>query len=41
VRLDTGVRSGSLVSSHFDSLMAKLIVTGATREIAIQRQNVP
>ncbi|WP_111895812.1 acetyl/propionyl/methylcrotonyl-CoA carboxylase subunit alpha [Acinetobacter sp. MB5] len=37
VRLDTGVRSGSLVSSHFDSLMAKLIVTGATREIAIQR----
>lgn len=37
VRLDTGVRSGSLVSSHFDSLMAKLIVTGETREIAIQR----
>ncbi|CAG2155671.1 unnamed protein product [Oppiella nova] len=28
---------GSLVSSHFDSLMAKLIVTGETREIAIRR----
>ncbi|MCH7337231.1 biotin carboxylase N-terminal domain-containing protein [Acinetobacter sp. NIPH 2699] len=37
IRLDTGVTQGSLVSSHFDSLMAKLIVTGATREIAIQR----
>ncbi|WP_109439921.1 acetyl/propionyl/methylcrotonyl-CoA carboxylase subunit alpha [Acinetobacter haemolyticus] len=37
IRLDRGVGSGSLVSSHFDSLMAKLIVTGATREIAIQR----
>lgn len=37
VRIDTGVRTGSLVSSHFDSLMAKLIITGATREIAIAR----
>ncbi|MDH0030139.1 MULTISPECIES: biotin carboxylase N-terminal domain-containing protein [unclassified Acinetobacter] len=37
IRLDTGVMQSSLVSSHFDSLMAKLIVTGATREIAIQR----
>ena len=37
VRVDSGVRSGSLVSSHFDSLMAKLIVTGPTREIAIAR----
>lgn len=37
IRLDTGVMTGSLVSSHFDSLIAKLIVTGATREIAIQR----
>jgi acetyl-CoA/propionyl-CoA carboxylase biotin carboxyl carrier protein len=37
VRVDTGVRTGSLVSSHFDSLMAKLIVTGPTREIAIAR----
>ncbi|MCY1162238.1 N5-carboxyaminoimidazole ribonucleotide synthase [compost metagenome] len=37
VRIDTGVRTGSLVSSHFDSLMAKLIVTGPTREITIAR----
>ncbi|RLZ08203.1 ATP-grasp domain-containing protein [Acinetobacter sp. 2JN-4] len=37
IRLDTGIIQGSLVSSHFDSLMAKLIVTGPTREIVIQR----
>ena len=37
IRVDTGVRTGSLVSSHFDSLMAKLIITGPTREIAIAR----
>ncbi|WP_336936139.1 acetyl/propionyl/methylcrotonyl-CoA carboxylase subunit alpha [Acinetobacter beijerinckii] len=37
IRLDTGVQTGSMVSSHFDSLIAKLIVSGATREIAIQR----
>lgn len=37
IRVDTGVRTGSLVSSHFDSLMAKLIVTGPTREVAIAR----
>ena len=37
VRLDSGVVSGSSVPSHFDSMMAKLIVTGATREQAIAR----
>lgn len=37
VRVDTAVHTGSLVSSHFDSLMAKLIITGPTREIAIAR----
>ena len=37
VRVDTGVRTGSLVSSHFDSLMAKLIINGPTREVAIAR----
>ncbi|WP_240724563.1 acetyl/propionyl/methylcrotonyl-CoA carboxylase subunit alpha [Halomonas borealis] len=37
VRLDSGVESGDGVSGHFDSLMAKLIVTGATREQAIAR----
>ena len=37
VRLDTGVESGSSVHGSFDSLMAKLIVTGATREQALAR----
>ena len=37
VRVDTGVRTGSLVSSHFDSLMAKLIIAGPTREVTIAR----
>jgi acetyl-CoA/propionyl-CoA carboxylase biotin carboxyl carrier protein len=37
VRLDTGVQAGSVVPGTFDSLMAKLIVTGATREQAMVR----
>ncbi|VGO07970.1 Urea carboxylase without Allophanate hydrolase 2 domains [plant metagenome] len=37
VRVDTGVVSGSVVPGNFDSLMAKLIVTGATREQAVAR----
>lgn len=37
VRVDSGVQSGSVVPSTFDSLMAKLIVTGATREQALAR----
>ncbi|QLF68259.1 ATP-grasp domain-containing protein [Peteryoungia desertarenae] len=37
VRLDTGVTTGSTVPGTFDSLMAKLIVTGATREQALAR----
>jgi acetyl-CoA/propionyl-CoA carboxylase biotin carboxyl carrier protein len=37
VRLDTGVAEGSRVSPSFDSMIAKLIVTGATREQAIRR----
>ncbi len=37
VRVDTGVLSGSTVPGSFDSLMAKLIVTGATRAQAITR----
>ncbi|MFE3836548.1 acetyl/propionyl/methylcrotonyl-CoA carboxylase subunit alpha [Pseudogemmobacter sonorensis] len=37
VRLDSGVAAGSVVPGHFDSLMAKLIVTGATRDEAIRR----
>ncbi|WP_285724562.1 acetyl/propionyl/methylcrotonyl-CoA carboxylase subunit alpha [Psychromicrobium xiongbiense] len=37
VRVDSGVRSGSLVPGQFDSLMAKLVVTGADRQQAIRR----
>lgn len=37
VRLDSGVESGSVIPGDFDSMMAKLIVTGATREQALAR----
>ena len=37
VRLDTGVESGSVIGQSFDSLLAKLIVTGATRRQALER----
>jgi acetyl-CoA/propionyl-CoA carboxylase biotin carboxyl carrier protein len=37
VRVDTGVESGSEISGSFDSMIAKLIVTGATREQALER----
>jgi len=37
VRLDSGYVAGQTVPQSFDSLVAKLIVTGATREQAIER----
>ncbi|MCW2673381.1 MAG: Carbamoyl-phosphate synthase chain ATP-binding [Frankiales bacterium] len=37
VRVDTGIESGSVIGGAFDSLLAKLIVTGASREEALQR----
>ena len=37
VRVDSGVETGTVVSGRFDSMLAKLIVTGPTREIAIRR----
>jgi acetyl-CoA/propionyl-CoA carboxylase biotin carboxyl carrier protein len=37
VRIDTGVEAGSEISGSFDSMIAKLIVTGATREEALER----
>ncbi|HEX6345081.1 acetyl/propionyl/methylcrotonyl-CoA carboxylase subunit alpha [Umezawaea sp.] len=37
VRVDAGVESGSVIGGQFDSLLAKLIVTGETREQAIER----
>ena len=37
VRIESGVRAGDEVSGAFDSMLAKLIVTGATRQEAIER----
>ena len=37
VRIDAGFTAGDEVSSHYDPMIAKLIVRGATREIAIQK----
>ena len=37
VRIDSGVTTGDVISGAFDSLLAKLIVTGSTREDALER----
>ena len=37
VRMDSGVREDSVVGGQFDSMLAKLIVFGETREEALQR----
>ena len=37
VRVDSGVTTGDVISGAFDSLLAKLIVTGTSREDALQR----
>ena len=37
VRIDAGFDHGHTIGSHFDSLLAKLIVTGSTRAEAIDR----
>ena len=37
VRIDAGFDHGHTIGSHFDSLLAKLIITAATREEAIER----
>ena len=37
VRVDAGFKNGDTIGGNFDSLLAKLIVTGATREEALQR----
>lgn len=37
VRVDAGFRNGDVIGGNFDSLLAKLIVTGATRKEAIER----
>ncbi len=37
VRIDAGFKNGDSIGGNFDSLLAKLIVTGTTREQAIER----
>ncbi|MDN4612625.1 acetyl/propionyl/methylcrotonyl-CoA carboxylase subunit alpha [Arthrobacter burdickii] len=37
IRVDSGVEAGEVVGGNFDSMLAKLIVSGATREQALQR----
>ncbi|MGL3806497.1 acetyl/propionyl/methylcrotonyl-CoA carboxylase subunit alpha [Paeniglutamicibacter sp. R2-26] len=37
VRLDSGVEEGETVSGNFDSMIAKLVITGSTRTQAAQR----
>ncbi|WP_431879133.1 acetyl/propionyl/methylcrotonyl-CoA carboxylase subunit alpha [Amycolatopsis sacchari] len=37
VRVDSGVTTGSVVGGQFDSMLAKLIVTGTDRENALER----
>ncbi|GAA0935011.1 acetyl/propionyl/methylcrotonyl-CoA carboxylase subunit alpha [Virgisporangium aurantiacum] len=37
VRVDSGIEAGSVIGGNFDSLLAKLIVTGETRAEAIER----
>ncbi len=37
VRVDSGVTTGDVITGAFDSLLAKLIVTGSSREDALER----
>jgi acetyl-CoA/propionyl-CoA carboxylase biotin carboxyl carrier protein len=37
VRVDTGIEAGSVIGDNFDSLLAKVIVTGETRTEALER----
>jgi acetyl-CoA/propionyl-CoA carboxylase biotin carboxyl carrier protein len=37
VRVDSGIEAGEVIGGNFDSMLAKLIVSGATREQALQR----
>jgi acetyl-CoA/propionyl-CoA carboxylase biotin carboxyl carrier protein len=37
IRVDSGVVSGDVISGNFDSMMAKLIVTGSSRSEALER----
>jgi propionyl-CoA carboxylase alpha chain len=37
IRVDAGIDAGSAVTIHYDSLLAKVIASGPTRELAISR----
>jgi acetyl-CoA/propionyl-CoA/long-chain acyl-CoA carboxylase, biotin carboxylase, biotin carboxyl carrier protein len=37
VRVDTGIEAGSVIGGNFDSLLAKVIITGETRVEALER----
>ncbi|MFJ4168933.1 acetyl/propionyl/methylcrotonyl-CoA carboxylase subunit alpha [Paenarthrobacter sp. NPDC089714] len=37
IRVDSGVEQGDIISGNFDSMLSKLIVTGSSREQALQR----
>ncbi|PPB49562.1 acetyl-/propionyl-CoA carboxylase subunit alpha [Arthrobacter pityocampae] len=37
IRVDSGVEAGEVIGGNFDSMLAKLIVSGATRDQALQR----
>ncbi|NOJ63247.1 ATP-grasp domain-containing protein [Arthrobacter sp. 147(2020)] len=37
IRVDSGIEAGEVIGGNFDSMLAKLIVTGATRTQALQR----
>jgi acetyl-CoA/propionyl-CoA carboxylase biotin carboxyl carrier protein len=37
VRIDSGIEQGDVISGNFDSMLSKLIVTGANRPQALQR----
>jgi acetyl-CoA/propionyl-CoA carboxylase, biotin carboxylase, biotin carboxyl carrier protein len=37
VRVDSGVTTGDVITGAFDSLLAKLIITGSSREDALER----
>ena len=37
VRVDAGVEAGSVIGGNFDSMLAKIVITGATRAEALER----
>lgn len=40
VRIDAGFVEGDTISSAYDGMIAKLIVSGATREIALRKMYI-